>query len=37
MGAEITLDETWTLLQHQTHDFEARYELVKTMRASILY
>ncbi|MEL0017373.1 MAG: UDP-N-acetylglucosamine 1-carboxyvinyltransferase [Gammaproteobacteria bacterium] len=38
MGADITLNETmdFTISTSNLHDFEARYELVKTMRASIL-
>ena len=38
MGADITLNESmdFTILTSKLHDFEARYELVKTMRASIL-
>ena len=38
MGADITLNETmdFTISTANLHDFEARYELVKTMRASIL-
>ena len=38
MGAEITLNEgmDFIISTSQLHDFEARYELVKTMRASIL-
>ena len=38
MGANITLDESmnFTLSSATIHDTEARYELVKTMRASIL-
>ncbi len=38
MGADITLNETmdFTISTSSLHDFEARYELVKTMRASIL-
>ncbi len=38
MGADITLNETMDFIisTSQLHDFEARYELVKTMRASIL-
>ena len=38
MGADITLNEAmdFTISTANLHDFEARYELVKTMRASIL-
>jgi UDP-N-acetylglucosamine 1-carboxyvinyltransferase len=38
MGADITLNESmdFTISTANLHDFEARYELVKTMRASIL-
>ena len=38
MGADITLNENmeFTISTSNLHDFEARYELVKTMRASIL-
>ena len=38
MGADITLNENMDFMisTSQLHDFEARYELVKTMRASIL-
>ena len=38
MGADITLNENMDFIisTSQLHDFEARYELVKTMRASIL-
>ena len=38
MGAKITLDESmnFILSSAKIHDTEARYELVKTMRASIL-
>ena len=38
MGAEITLNENMDFIisTSKLHDFEARYELVKTMRASIL-
>ena len=38
MGADITLNESMDSMisTSQLHDFEARYELVKTMRASIL-
>ena len=38
MGADITLNESmdFTISASKLHDFEARYELVKTMRASIL-
>ena len=38
MGAEISLNENmdFTISTSNLHDFEARYELVKTMRASIL-
>jgi len=38
MGADITLNESMDFIisTSQLHDFEARYELVKTMRASIL-
>ena len=38
MGAEITLDEgmDFIISTSKLHDLEARYELVKTMRASIL-
>ena len=38
MGADITLNESMDFMisTSQLHDFEARYELVKTMRASIL-
>ena len=38
MGADITLNEStdFMISTSQLHDFEARYELVKTMRASIL-
>ena len=38
MGADITLNESmdFTITTSNLHDFEARYELVKTMRASIL-
>jgi UDP-N-acetylglucosamine 1-carboxyvinyltransferase len=38
MGADITLNESmdFTISTSTLHDFEARYELVKTMRASIL-
>ena len=38
MGADITLNENmdFRILTANLHDFEARYELVKTMRASIL-
>ena len=38
MGADITLNENmdFTISSANLHDFEARYELVKTMRASIL-
>ena len=38
MGADITLNETmdFTISTSNLHDFQARYELVKTMRASIL-
>ena len=38
MGADITLNESmdFTISTSKLHDFEARYELVKTMRASIL-
>ena len=38
MGAEITLNEgmDFIISTSKLHDFEARYELVKTMRASIL-
>ncbi|MDC1300897.1 UDP-N-acetylglucosamine 1-carboxyvinyltransferase [Gammaproteobacteria bacterium] len=38
MGADITLNENmdFKISTHKLHDFEARYELVKTMRASIL-
>ena len=38
MGAEITLNECMDFIisTSKIHDFEARYELVKTMRASIL-
>jgi UDP-N-acetylglucosamine 1-carboxyvinyltransferase len=38
MGAEITLNESMDFIisTSNLHDFEARYELVKTMRASIL-
>ena len=38
MGAEISLNESmdFTISTSSLHDFEARYELVKTMRASIL-
>ena len=38
MGADITLNESMDFIisSSQLHDFEARYELVKTMRASIL-
>ena len=38
MGSEILLDEdmNFTISSHNLFDFEARYELVKTMRASIL-
>ena len=38
MGSEILLDEdmNFTIASHSLSDIEARYELVKTMRASIL-
>ena len=38
MGSEILLDEdmNFTITSHCLSDIEARYELVKTMRASIL-
>ena len=38
MGSEILLDEdmNFTISSHNLFDYEARYELVKTMRASIL-
>ena len=38
MGADITLNENmdFSISTANLHDFEARYELVKTMRASIL-
>ncbi len=38
MGADITLNESMDFIisTSELHDFEARYELVKTMRASIL-
>ena len=38
MGSEILLDENmdFTISSHNLKDIEARYELVKTMRASIL-
>jgi|TARA_B100000959_G_scaffold206332_1_gene216386 UDP-N-acetylglucosamine 1-carboxyvinyltransferase len=38
MGADITLNESMDFIisTSDLHDFEARYELVKTMRASIL-
>jgi UDP-N-acetylglucosamine 1-carboxyvinyltransferase len=38
MGADITLNESMDFMisTSHLHDFEARYELVKTMRASIL-
>ena len=38
MGADITLSENmdFRISTANLHDFEARYELVKTMRASIL-
>ena len=38
MGADITLNESMDFIisTSKLHDFEARYELVKTMRASIL-
>jgi UDP-N-acetylglucosamine 1-carboxyvinyltransferase len=38
MGAKITLDESMNFILSSAtiHDTEARYELVKTMRASIL-
>ena len=38
MGADITLNENmdFSISTAALHDFEARYELVKTMRASIL-
>ena len=38
MGAEIILDETmnFSISTANLNNFEARYELVKTMRASIL-
>ena len=38
MGADITLNENmdFKISTAKLHDFEARYELVKTMRASIL-
>ena len=38
MGADITLNENMDFMisTSKLHDFEARYELVKTMRASIL-
>ena len=38
MGADITLNENmdFRISTSNLHDFEARYELVKTMRASIL-
>ena len=38
MGADISLNENmdFTISTSNLHDFEARYELVKTMRASIL-
>ena len=38
MGADISLNENmdFTISTCNLHDFEARYELVKTMRASIL-
>ena len=38
MGADITLNESMDFIISTStlHDFEARYELVKTMRASIL-
>ena len=38
MGADITLNENMDFMisTSNLHDFEARYELVKTMRASIL-
>tara|TARA_A100000164_G_scaffold236690_1_gene210196 strand:+ start:1117 stop:2376 length:1260 start_codon:yes stop_codon:yes gene_type:complete len=38
MGADITLNENMEFIisTSNLHDFEARYELVKTMRASIL-
>ena len=38
MGADITLNENMDFMisTAKLHDFEARYELVKTMRASIL-
>ena len=38
MGSEILLDEdmNFTITSHSLSDIEARYELVKTMRASIL-
>ena len=38
MGADITLNENMDFIisTSDLHDFEARYELVKTMRASIL-
>jgi UDP-N-acetylglucosamine 1-carboxyvinyltransferase len=38
MGSEIVLDEdmNFTIASHSLSDIEARYELVKTMRASIL-
>mgnify|MGYP000380073857 FL=1 len=38
MGADITLNENmdFKISTDKLHDFEARYELVKTMRASIL-
>ena len=38
MGAEITLNENMDFIisTFHLHDYEARYELVKTMRASIL-
>ena len=38
MGADITLNESMDFIisTSQLHDYEARYELVKTMRASIL-
>ena len=37
MGTDIKLNETMDFtISLNLHDFEARYELVKTMRASIL-
>ena len=38
MGADISLDESmdFSIASNQLNDLEARYELVKTMRASIL-